>query len=271
MAILMGAPKSQLSFDVFLKKKNGKLWFYLRKDSHLLQPMVHEGVANVYIKDQNMEKWLQNMSVEANLMSRSFVEQILEKKEINFSQDEQHSSEVYVYRSWHLANYTIFARCAFDGLNKKGQRVKICAATQHNPRYFKQPPWQRYLYQKFGTIKTADVKQNMFRYVRWAIEANLAECNQIMLGWICREFDTNTNTHHILKVQSFKMKEFAEKVCYIFPENFWEVFNFMVTQLLKDENEDGKYVILRDANKPKICVYKVGEEFESGEDTKSSY
>merc|ERR1712224_1084822 len=85
MAILMGFTKSKISFDIMVKKKNNKLWFYLREESQLNQTMVYENSTNSHDKD--IEKKLKEMSVEANLMVKSFEDQLLIKKQVKLNKE----------------------------------------------------------------------------------------------------------------------------------------------------------------------------------------
>lgn len=267
MAVLMCCHRSRLSFDVIVKKKNKKIWFYLRDDSALFSPQVHEGNAHLYVKNSSIEKNVQKLNIEAKLMSNSFMEQVLDKNKLPKKMDEKKEpnsnpnlSNVYVYKSWKFPNYCILCRCKFDAIDCKGKRVKICSTTQQNPKQFKQLSWQRYLDSKFGEIKTTDVNNNLFCYSRWGIESIISGCKSILLGWLARQLDLSPNSHCILKCQRVSVKEFANNTCFLKPSNCWEVLNYILTELLNKELEDGKYVILRDPNKACLRLYQVKEE-----------
>jgi hypothetical protein len=82
LAALMVAPRSKMSWDIFVtKKEDGKLWFDMRQESPLQKQQPDEGVAKIIIKDASMEKYMQNIRDEATVMDRSFFSLLLGPQE----------------------------------------------------------------------------------------------------------------------------------------------------------------------------------------------
>jgi len=286
MATLMMSTKGRLSFDVIVKKQEGKLWFDLRQNSNLHHPFVDECVANKIVTSTEQEKALKALSKEANLVTKSFQKWSLQSNKRRKNGEpcpfpkktlEGAISTAYNYRTWTIPEdsskegreYTIVCRCGFDAFDQKKKPALIACTTQHNLRLsYNAQSWVKELDKSYSTIKIQDVQNNAFKYSRWLCEAALADCESILLGWVSREYESTAAEHSVLRTNTFKLQEFAKGFCHVKSmETSWACVDFIFSELLKEEVEDGKYVLYRDPVKKKLTLYSIDDkEFEEDEE-----
>ncbi len=74
------------------------------------------------------------------------------------------------------------------------------------------------------------------------------------LGYVSRVASTNPDEHVILATQFSKPKDLAQQINLSIP-NIWGIMK-MICELLVSK-EDGKYIIMKDPNKPIMRLYSV--------------
>lgn len=99
------------------------------------------------------------------------------------------------------------------------------------------------------------------------MQAILAGSQQIKFGYVSRVHVKDTSKHVILGTQQFRPKEFADQIN-LSMDNAWGVLRYVVDTCLKLDN--GKYLFLKDPNKPVVRLYDIpNDSFESDEDESS--
>jgi len=62
-------------------------------------------------------------------------------------------------------------------------------------------------------------------------------------------------------VNSFGLQDFAKGFCHIKNlEISWASLDFIIREIMKEEFEDGKYVLYRDPGKRKLTLYSVDDK-----------
>jgi translation initiation factor 3 subunit D len=88
----------------------------------------------------------------------------------------------------------------------------------------------------------------------------------ILYSFISRASPKNTSDHVILGVLGYKPREFAAQMN-LNLNNGWAIVRTFVDMVQKQGDEDGKFVIAKDPNKPVIRIYNVPmSTFEEDED-----
>jgi len=271
MSIIMCMPHSSKSFDFIVTKDgNGKLWFDLRDESELYDPQPFESVFKRLVKDASAENYLTSINKEALKVKLRFKEFVLDKKRdpilgpdgaSSFSQQKGFSSTAYRYKKFDLTDYSVVCRCGFDAYDDNRNPVMVLCTTQHDPRETKNTiAWDEEIERKFGAVKSSDVQNNFFRYRRWATEAVLVKAKTLILGFCSRVHHEDSKEHQILKTMNLDTKEFAKSFCRLRNlENGWGVFNNLIQKFRQDDFEEGKYVVLRDAMRDRIHIFKVDD------------
>ncbi|KAJ3216251.1 hypothetical protein HDU67_009761 [Dinochytrium kinnereticum] len=116
------------------------------------------------------------------------------------------------------------------------------------------PDWRQKLDSQRGAVMATEIKNNGNKLARWTTEALLAGADQIRIGFVSRVNPKDRVRHAVLGTAFFKPKEFAVQMNLAI-ENGWGILKTFVDLLLK--MPDGKYVMVKDPNKPMLRLYAV--------------
>lgn len=103
-------------------------------------------------------------------------------------------------------------------------------------------------------VLATELKNNSARLARWTAQALLGGADQMKLGYVSRVSPTNNCEHVILATQFFKPKDFAMQIN-LNLNNVWGIVK-MICELLLNK-PDGKFVLMKDPNKPIVRLYSV--------------
>lgn len=124
--------------------------------------------------------------------------------------------------------------------------------------------WRQKIDTQRGAVLATELKNNSARLARWTAQALLAGADQMKLGYVSRVHPANNCEHTILATQFFKPKDFAVQIN-LSLNNVWGIVK-MVCELLLSK-PDGKYVLMKDPNKPIVRLYSVPlDAFEGDEE-----
>lgn len=116
------------------------------------------------------------------------------------------------------------------------------------------PDWRSKLDTQRGAVVATEMKNNSCKLARFAVQGILAGAEQMKMGYISRSSPKDENRHVILGTQWYKPKEFAIQMN-VNLANGWGVVRTIVDLIMKQP--EGKFVLLRDPNQPKIRLYRV--------------
>ena len=106
------------------------------------------------------------------------------------------------------------------------------------------------------------------KLARWTTQAMLAKADLMKLGFVSRQNPKSTAEHVIVGVLGYKPREFASQMN-LNVGNGWAIVKAFVDMVQKVEG-DGKFVLVKDPNKPTIRLYQVpGNPFEEDDDVNS--
>jgi len=94
----------------------------------------------------------------------------------------------------------------------------------------------------------------MKKLARWIAESHLAGSEELRLGFVARKNNKDPTRHDILQVQRFKTDAFALSAR-VKLSHLWGVLNEIIKACRA--LEDGKYLLLKDPNEPKLTIFKV--------------
>jgi len=116
-----------------------------------------------------------------------------------------------------------------------------------------------------GAILANELKNNSCKLAKWTIQAMLAGSDQLKFGYVSRAQMVNSSQHVILGTQQFKPPEFANQIN-LSMDNAWGILRYIIEIIKKQK--DGKFLIMKDPNKPLIRIYDIPDNtFESDEDS----
>jgi len=116
------------------------------------------------------------------------------------------------------------------------------------------PDWRSKLDSQRGAVVTTEMKNNSFKMARWAVQSMLAGADAMKLGWVSRANPRDNSRHVVLSTTTVRPGEFAAQLN-VQLQNGWGIVRTIVDLCLK--HPDGKYILIKDPNKPVVRLYAV--------------
>jgi translation initiation factor 3 subunit D len=286
MATLMCATRSIYSWDIIVQKVGKKLFFDKRDDSEFDLLTVSETATEPPQEEGNNLNSPKNLALEATFVNHNFSQQVLKIGEDRydmpnpnpFAQEEETgeiASVAYRYRKWDLGNgIELICRCEHDsatyGSNGELQLMNIKALNEWDSRFCGGVDWRSKLDTQRGAVLATELKNNSCKIAKWTACALLASSDIIKFGYVSRVHVKDSAKHVILGMQQFKPTEFAQQIN-LNMDNAWGIMRCIIDICMKQK--EGKYLIMKDPNKPVIRLYDIPNntfESEDSEDETSS-
>ncbi|CAL1700223.1 unnamed protein product [Somion occarium] len=123
--------------------------------------------------------------------------------------------------------------------------------------------WRTKLDSQRGAVVATEMKNNSCKLAKWTVQSVLAGADTMKIGYISRVNPRDNTRHVILSTQSVRPTDFANQLN-VSLANGWGIVR-TVTDLCMKQPE-GKYVLVKDPNKPVIRLYAVPMNAFTGED-----
>ena len=99
-----------------------------------------------------------------------------------------------------------------------------------------------------------ELKNNSNKLAKWTLQAMLAGADLIKLGYVSRTNPKSAESHVILGTGVYKPREFAPLIN-LNVSNAWGILKAIIDICLG--LDEGKYLLLKDPNKPVVRFYSV--------------
>jgi translation initiation factor 3 subunit D len=287
LSLLMAAPRSIYSWDLVLQKLDGSIYMDKRENSDFDFLTVSETALDPPIGLEEMDEFnsADRLSYEATMINQNFSQQVLrsddsttKKYEPNpfFEDDGNGSSEsslVYRYRKFTMGNIKVVARTELHGwCMKLGQEqfMSTYALNEWDSKHSGGIEWRRKVDAQRGAVLATELKNNSCKLARWTAQSILAGADLMKVGYVSRSAPKNPHEHTILATQFFKPKDLGAQIN-LSVVNMWGIVK-MICDLIFS-HQDGKFVLLKDPNRPSMRLYSVpmdsfeeepGEKVEEG-------
>ncbi|XP_055617369.1 eukaryotic translation initiation factor 3 subunit D [Toxorhynchites rutilus septentrionalis] len=288
LATIMCCSRSNYSWDIVIEKIGEKLFMDKRDNTEFDLLTVNETAIEPPQEDGNSLNSPRNLAIEATFINHNFSQQVLKsgEKESKFKfgdpnpfigddEDGEVASVAYRYRKWDLNNgIVLVARCEHDAVLQTPQGdtqfLTIKALNEWDSKVANGVEWRQKLDTQRGAVLANELRNNSCKLAKWTIQALLAGSDQIKFGYVSRAHVRDSSRHVILGTQQFKPQEFANQIN-LSMDNAWGILRCIIDICMKQK--DGKYLIMKDPNKPMIRLYDIpdntfetdGEE-EEGDD-----
>ncbi|KAG9509454.1 Eukaryotic translation initiation factor 3 subunit D, partial [Fragariocoptes setiger] len=282
IATLMCAPRSVFSWDIVVQRVGDKLFFDKRDESDFDLLTVHETAIEMPFSDDpaSSVNSPRHLALEATYINHNFSQQVLKMGEEKFefenpnpfletSEDKTEVSSVaYRYRKWKLGDdVTLVVRCEHDaaiiGPDNKPQFMNIKAFNEWDSRTTSNIDWRQKLDVQRGAVLASELKNNSNKLGKWTIQALLSGSDYLKFGYVSRVHAKDSSKHIILGTQTFKPKEFADQIN-LNMDNAWGILRCIIDTCMK--LPEGRYLILKDPNKPLLVLYDVPNNAFSSDD-----
>jgi len=266
LATLMCSPRSVYSWDIVITRVGNKLYLDKRDRSSFDLLTVHETAQELIPDEKDNMNGVQRLSQEATAINQNFSQQVLQQGGEKFKMEEpnpfvnakEESAPVaYRYRKWKLDDdISVIARCELNSvLDYKGQQL-VCAVKSLNEFDPKVTgiDWRQKLENQRGAVIATELKNNANKLAKWTVQALLGGADQLKFGYVTRAHPRDNQNHVILGTQFYKPKDFASQIN-LNVNNMWGILKTVVDMCMK--LSDGKYLLVKDPNKPLIRLYEV--------------
>ncbi|CAG8476433.1 4107_t:CDS:10 [Funneliformis caledonium] len=262
LSLLMCAPRSVYPWDIVINRIGNKLFFDKRSNG-------------VYDKDNINSPT--TLALEATLINHYFALQVVNENEkhefekpnpfINSPEDAEEMAPCsYRYRKFDLSinedeDVSIIVRTQLDSAIKAPTGgvsfLTIKALNEFDPRAQGAGgalDWRQKLDTQRGAVVTTEMKNNSCKLARWAVQSILAGADQMKLGYVSRASPKDNQKHVILGTQMYKPRDFTAQMN-LSVSNGWGIVRTIVDLCMK--LPEGRYVLIKDPNKPLIRLYGV--------------
>lgn len=244
-----------------------------------------------------------NLAIEATFINHNFSQQVLKTGDqeakykfeetnpfISEDEDIQVASVGYRYKKWELGSdivrlYFIYciicslnqlicllqvlvARCEHDGVlqtpSGEPQFLSIKALNEWDSKLANGVEWRQKLDTQRGAVLANELRNNACKLAKWTVQAVLAGSDQLKLGYVSRINPRDHSRHVILGTQQFKPHEFATQIN-LSMDNAWGILRCIIDLVMKQK--DGKYLIMKDPNKPIIRLYDIPDNTFDSDDS----
>jgi len=135
--------------------------------------------------------------------------------------------------------------------------VKIRALNEFDPKSVGSggaPDWRSKLDTQRGAVVATEMKNNSCKLARWAVQSILAGAEVLKIGYVSRTNPKDERRHVILSTASMRPVDFAGQLNMSLP-NGWGIVRTITDLCMKQP--EGKYVLVKDPNRPVIRLYSV--------------
>ncbi|KAG8810934.1 hypothetical protein FRC17_002702 [Serendipita sp. 399] len=278
LSMLMCAPRSVFGWDIIVIRDGENLILDKRDGGSSDTITVNENAAD---PPGDSEKETLNsatsLALEAMFINTNFAIQVVKDDTFTdlpnpnpFAEDtEQLASAGYFYKLFDLSvndeeEVKLLVRTEVDAYmpgttNPSGGEglVTIKALNEFDakaPGAGNAPDWRTKLDSQRGAVVATEMKNNSFKMGRWAVQSILAGADLMKLGYVSRANTRDNSRHVILSTATMRPSEFAAQLN-VSLMNGWGIVRTIIDLCFK--HPDGKYVLIKDPNKPVIRLYSV--------------
>ena len=215
---------------------------------------------------------------EATYINHAFSQQVLSKSEKPVAYDEPRgpfatadetpAPVAYRYRTFTLGKkpkdgeadkrVKVLCRGEVDGVMKGKQGedlfLRLYAMNEFDSKLTGGIDWRQKLDSQRGAVLATELKNNSNKLAKWTLQAMLAGADLIKFGYVSRVHSKDNLNHVILGTEAKKPKEFATQIN-LNVANAWGILKAIIDLCL--QLDEGKYLLLKDPNKPVIRFYSI--------------
>ncbi|XP_064406956.1 eukaryotic translation initiation factor 3 subunit D-like [Halichondria panicea] len=290
LSTLMTCSRSKYSWDIVATRIGQHLFFDKRDDSQFDLLTVSETSKEPPqdVEDvKNPMNLPNNLAIEATYINQNFSQQILlegpgrtvdlnEPNPFAGDEPEQIASVGYRYMKWDLGGGVgLVARCEYDAVmpyhGQKKVFINVKALNEWDPKQCGGVEWRMKLESQKGAVFATELKNNSFKIAKWAMSSLLAGSSFIKFGYVARRNPRDSNSHHIVGIQTVKPLELAQQTS-LDVGNAWGVLRAIIDICFQQPYDPTKkLLILKDPNQQVIRFYSIPmDTFEETDDESSS-
>ena len=114
--------------------------------------------------------------------------------------------------------------------------------------------WRQKIDQQKGAVLATELKNNSCKLAKWTAQSILSGADQMKIGYVSRTNSSSAYEHVVLGTQFFEPKALATQIA-LNINTMWGIIKMLCDLLMNQP--DGKFVLLKDPNKPTMRLYSV--------------
>ncbi|KAG6066303.1 hypothetical protein E4U32_006225 [Claviceps aff. humidiphila group G2b] len=286
LSMLMCSPRSVYPWDIVIVRQGNKIFLDKRDNANLDMVTVNENAADAPLDAADGGKEGVNMpsalAEEATYINHNFANQVVSESETskvdmsnanpfyNASEDtDPAASKAYKYRRFDLSTNDedpmyLIVRTEVDAVQKgasgsEDQHVTIRALNEFDSKAQGSGgalDWRSKLVAQRGAVVATEMKNNSCKLARWTVQSILSKSDIMKLGFVSRVNPRLNDKHVILGVIGWKPRDFANQMN-LSLSNGWGIVRTIADMCLNREEEEGKFVLVKDPNKSILRLYEV--------------
>jgi translation initiation factor 3 subunit D len=272
LAAVMCAARSNYSWDIVVKKKDGKIFLDKRKDGNFDLLTVSETAQEAITDDPEDINGVPQLSAEGTRVNSAYCQQTLSAdraahrlgEPVPFFGENDTDSVAYKYRKWNVDEKTqLVARCELNGVSEskgmdKGKPLlTLVKALNEFDSKVTGIDWRLKIETQRGAVIANELKNNANKLAKWTAMAMLSGAEQIKLGFVSRLHPRDPNSHVILNTQTYKTTDFAQQIN-LKESTMWGAFKLILETCRKFP--DGTFLCVKDPSKGLLRFYSFEEK-----------
>lgn len=278
LAVIMAAPRSAFSWDLVVNRVGDKLFLDKRSECSTDFVTNMETANDFGDEDKDSVNNHFKLMQESTYINQMFSQQVLSKTEkpIELEEprgpfsapDEAPAPISYRYRTFTLGKapkegeadkrVSVLCRGEVDGVVKGKQNedlyARLYALNEIDSKTTGGIDWRQKLDSQRGAVLATELKNNSNKLAKWTLQAMLSGADLIKLGYVSRSDPRRNESHVILGTGVYKPREFAPLIN-LNISNAWGILKAIIDICL--QLDEGKYIMLKDPNKPVVRFYSV--------------
>ncbi|KAJ3793383.1 eukaryotic translation initiation factor 3 subunit D [Lentinula aff. detonsa] len=305
LSVLMCAPRSVYPWDIVIVREGNNLFFDKRDGGPFDTVTVNENASDPpqdppppnpnnpseKIPDVPTINSATSLSLEATYVNQNFAFQSVVETSPPPAVDLAHPNPFYGPDETEPLASCGYRYRVFDLSVQDDEDVKICVRTEvdaylpgaGNPREGHglvtiralnefdprapgaggAPDWRTKLDSQRGAVVATEMKNNSCKLSKWAVQSILAGADLMKIGYVSRSNPRDAARHVILSTASMRPTDFAAQLN-VSLNNGWGIVRTVADLCMK--MPEGKYVLVKDPNKPLVRLYAIPASSFSGED-----
>ncbi|CAM1507307.1 Fc.00g069480.m01.CDS01 [Cosmosporella sp. VM-42] len=286
LSMLMCSPRSVYPWDIVIVRQGNKIFLDKRDNATLDMVTVNENAADAPLDAADGSKDTVNqpaaLAEEATYINHNFANQVVNESEsskvqmthgnpfYNASEDtDPPASKAYKYRRFDLSTNDedpvyLVVRTEVDAVQKNAisgddQLMTIKALNEFDSKAQGSGgalDWRSKLVTQRGAVVATEMKNNSCKLARWTVQSILSKSDVMKLGFVSRVNPKSNDKHVILGVIGWKPRDFANQMNLSLSNGFG-IVRTIADMCLNSENEDAKFVLVKDPNKSILRLYEV--------------
>eukprot|EP01029_Cantina_marsupialis_P015949 TRINITY_DN3534_c0_g1_i1.p1 TRINITY_DN3534_c0_g1~~TRINITY_DN3534_c0_g1_i1.p1 ORF type:complete len:554 (+),score=186.49 TRINITY_DN3534_c0_g1_i1:44-1663(+) len=278
---IMTAPRSVNPWDCEIIYVDGKIVFDGTPDQFCMYTTQETGGMSVP-ESRDHPNHPTNLTTEATLINHCFSSQSLSDKIVeekpypnpfleDCEEDQEPAPILYRYRRFKLGQNDIVVRTECHATCKAMGKNKQIYCTLHALNEVearnKANAWSKRLATKPGSVVADEIKNNNHKVSKWVSMSMLSGAEEMKIAFVSRKVMRDNQNHVIMGVHTARPHQLATQVG-LTQSNMWGIIEHILK--LVRANGEGKYVLMRDPNKPLMRLYKTDDDESDSDEEESS-